>query len=217
MFKKIIILFLFIYQFNFSQTLDVQLSNNVVGVNETFEIKFSIDGKGSNFVPPNFSENFTLISGPMRSSSTSIINGSMTQETSYTYVLRANKIGVFTILPANIRYKGKTIGSKPITVQVKKSTSKKPNTPFEIASRKIHLVVSSNKKTCYVGEPVVLTYKIFFNLNIGGLNQKKVEYNGFWTESVDINTETKKANFKGENYKVRYRRTPFRYSIRINL
>ena len=200
MFKKIIILFLFIFQFNFSQTLDVQLSNNVVGVNETFEIKFSIDGKGSNFVPPNFSENFTLISGPMRSSSTSIINGSMTQETSYTYVLRANNIGVFTILPANIRYKGKTIGSKPITVQVKKSTSKKPNTPFEIASRKIHLVVSSNKKTCYVGEPVVLTYKIFFNLNIGGLNQKKVEYNGFWTESVDINTETKKANFKGENY-----------------
>ena len=200
MLKKIIILFLFIFQFNISQTLDVELSNNVVGVNETFEIKFSIDGKGSNFVPPNFTENFTLISGPMRSSSTSIINGSMTQETSYKYVLRANKIGVFTILPANIRYKGKTIGSKPITVQVEKSTSKKPNTPFEIASRKIHLVVSSNKKTCYVGEPVVLTYKIFFNLNIGGLNQKKVEYNGFWTESVDINTETKKANFKGENY-----------------
>ena len=200
MFKKLIIPFLFIFQFNLSQTLEVELSNNVVGVNETFEIKFSIDGKGSNFVPPNFSENFTFISGPMRSSSTSIINGSMTQETSYTYVLRANKIGVFTILPANIRYKGKTIGSKPITVQVKKSTSKKPNTPFEIASRKIHLVVSSNKKTCYVGEPVVLTYKIFFNLNIGGLNQKKVEYNGFWTESVDINTETKKANFKGENY-----------------
>ena len=200
MFKKIIILFLFIFQFNFSQTLNVDLSNNVVSVNETFEIKFSIDGKGSNFVPPKFSKNFTLISGPMRSSSTSIINGSMTQETSYTYVLRANKIGVFTILPANIRYKGKTIGSKPITVQVKKSTSKKPNTPFEIASSKIHLVVSANKKTCYVGEPVVLTYKIFFNLNIGGLNQKKVEYNGFWTESVDINTETKKANFKGENY-----------------
>jgi len=200
MFKKIIILFLFIFQFNFSQILDVELSNNVVGVNETFEIKFSIDGKGSNFVPPNFSENFTLISGPMRSSSTSIINGSMTQETSYTYVLRANKIGVFTILPANIRYKGKTIGSKPITVQVKKSTSKKTNTPYDIASRKIHLVVSSNKKTCYVGEPVVLTYKIYFNLNIGGLNQKKVEYNGFWTESVDISTETKKANFKGENY-----------------
>ena len=200
MFKKIIILFLFIFQFNFSQILDVELSNNVIGVNETFEIKFSIDGKGSNFVPPNFSENFTLISGPMRSSSTSIINGSMTQETSYTYVLRANKIGVFTILPANIRYKGKTIGSKPITVQVKKSTSKKTNTPYKIASRKIHLVVSSNKKTCYVGEPVVLTYKIYFNLNIGGLNQKKVEYNGFWTESVDISTETKKANFKGENY-----------------
>ena len=201
MFKRILIISLLLFQFLMSQTFEVAVSDNVIGVNDSFEITFVLNDKGSSFNPPNFSEDFYVLSGPSRSSSTRIINGSMSQESSYKYVLRPKKVGVFTILPASIKVKGKTIGTRPITIQVNKaSKSKQSNSPYSIASRKIHLDVRSNKTTCFIGEPIVLTYTIYFNLNIANLNPKKIEYNGFWTESIDVKTNTKQSNYKNQPY-----------------
>ena len=199
--KRLVITLLLFVQILISQTFEVSLSDNVIGVNDVFEITFILNDKGSSFTPPNFSEDFYVVSGPSRSSSTRIINGSMSQESSYKYVLRPKKTGVFTILPANIKVKGKTIGTKPVTIQVNKaSSSKKLNTPYNIASRKIYLDVKSNKTTCFIGEPIVLTYTIYFNLNIANLNPKKIEYNGFWTESIDVKSETKQSTFNNQRY-----------------
>lgn len=201
MFRRILIISLLFFQFLMSQTFEVTLSDNVIGLNDSFEITFVLNDKGSSFTPPSFSEDFYVLSGPSRSSSTRIINGSMSQESSYKYVLRPKKVGVFTILPANIKVKGKTIGTRPITIQVNKaSKSKQSNTPYGIASKKIHLDVRSTKTTCFIGEPIVLTYTIYFNLNIANLNPKKIEYNGFWTESIDVKTNTKQSSYNGQPY-----------------
>ena len=78
MFKRILIISLLLFQFLMSQTFEVTLSDNVIGVNDTFEITFVLNDKGSSFTPPAFSEDFYVLSGPNRSSSTRIVNGSMT-------------------------------------------------------------------------------------------------------------------------------------------
>lgn len=193
------ILFFFIQNFN-AQNFEVEISNNKVGLNESFEITFTLDDNGSNFNPPPFLD-FNILSGPSQSKSTSIVNGSISQKSSYTYVLRPKKIGVFTILPANIKVKGKTIGTRPITIQVVKGrVVKKVNTPQDKVSQNVHLEVYSSKSTCYVGEPVVLTYKIYFNLNIGNLNPQRIKYSDFWTEDVDVNSETKKVMYQNKSY-----------------
>ena len=197
----ILILFL-ISSIVMSQSFEVDVSSNVVTINETFTISFSVNQSGKNFSPPQFSD-FQIIRGPSKSSSTSIINGDITKEITYSYVLKSKKIGVFTILPASIKVRNKTIGTRPVTIQVKKesSSNSKPNTPYDIVNRKVHLVVSSDKKRCYVGEPVVLTYKLYFNLNVGNLNPQSVTYSNFWTEDVKkINSNTNKEMFKGEQY-----------------
>tara|TARA_B100000579_G_scaffold438034_1_gene471165 strand:+ start:16275 stop:17975 length:1701 start_codon:yes stop_codon:yes gene_type:complete len=191
---------MFLTQVIISQNFEVSVSQNKVGLHETFEISFTLDGSGKNFSPPPFS-NFQILRGPSKSSSTSIVNGSMSQELTYTYVLKPKKVGVFTILPASIKSKGKTIGTKPITVQVQKqSAPKKPNTPYDIASRKVHLNVTANKSTCYVGEPIVLTYTLYFNLNVGSLSPNSMKYTNFWANELEVNSETIKRVYKGQNY-----------------
>jgi len=201
MFRFVLLIFLLLLQFSFSQNFTVKLSENVIGLNDSFEIVFTLDGSGSSFSPPSFSEDFVVLSGPNRSNSVQIINGVRTQESTYKYILKPKKEGVFTILPANIKVKGKTIGTKPITLQVKKGmVSKKPNTPHNIAARKIHLEVKSNKYKCYIGEPIVLTYTLYFNLNVGNLTLDKIQYNGFWTENVELDSEQKQVQYKGELY-----------------
>ena len=193
-------IFMFLTQVIISQNFEVSVSQNKVGLHETFEISFTLDGSGKNFSPPPFS-NFQILRGPSKSSSTSIVNGSMSQELTYTYVLKPKKVGVFTILPASIKSKGKTIGTKPITVQVQKqSAPKKPNTPYDIASRKVHLNVTANKSTCYVGEPIVLTYTLYFNLNVGSLSPNSMKYTNFWANELEVNSETVKRVYNGQNY-----------------
>ena len=69
-----------------------------------------------------------------------------------------------------------------MTVQVAQgSVSKKPNSPHNIVARKVHLEVKSSKKTCYIGEPVILTYTLYFNLNVGNLVPNSIKYSSFWT------------------------------------
>ncbi|MAQ31934.1 MAG: hypothetical protein CMD26_04315 [Flavobacteriales bacterium] len=184
----------------FSQEFEVVVSDNKVSLSESFEISFVLKNSGKNFTPPPFTE-FKIIRGPSKSSSTSIVNGEMSQKISYTYILKPKKVGVFTILPASIKSKGKTIGTRPVTIQVQKnSTDKKQNTPYNIVSRKVHLNVTANKTTCYVGEPIVLTYTLYFNLNIGSVSQNPIQYGDFWVNNIEVDSSTKKQQFKGENY-----------------
>ena len=184
----------------FSQEFQVVVSNNKVGLNETFEISFILNNSGKNFTPPPFSD-FQILRGPNKSSSTSIINGDLTQEITYRYVLKPKKIGVFTIHPATIKSKGKTIGSKPVTIQVQKgSVSNKKNTPYNQVSRKVHLGLTSNKQSCYVGEPIVLTYVLYFNLNVGNVSQKAINYGDFLVNNINVDSSTRKRRYKGEDY-----------------
>ncbi|MBF26155.1 MAG: hypothetical protein CMP49_06580 [Flavobacteriales bacterium] len=194
------LILLYVTPFLFSQNLEVKVDQRKVGLHESFKISFVLDDSGKNFSPPAFTD-FQIVRGPSQSTSTSIVNGDFSQETVYSYILKPKKTGMFTILPATIEVKRKTIGSKPITIQVVKgSVPKKPNTPQNIVSRKVHLDVQSDKTTCYVGEPVVLTYTIYFNLQIGSLSQNSINYTNFLVNDLEVNTETKKRNFKGENY-----------------
>ena len=198
-----LLLLLLVFMFShigFGQNFEAQVSDKKVGLNDSFEISFTLDDSGRSFSPPPFSD-FLILRGPSKSSSTSIVNGVMSQQLTYTYVLKPKKTGVFTILPASIKSKGNTIGTQPITIYVEKgSVSKKPNTVYDIVARKVHLVAKVNKSKCYVGEPLVLTYQLYFNLNIRNISQNSIKYSSFWANDIDVDGNTIKAKYKNEDY-----------------
>lgn len=80
-----------------------------VAPNTLFQVTFILENvQGTGFAPPEW-DKFELVSGPTQSSSFSMINGVTTQKVSYTYYLKTDKEGTFTINPATIYVDGEAI------------------------------------------------------------------------------------------------------------
>lgn len=80
----------------------VTLSSDTIGLGERLEITFTLkNARGSLFEPPEF-EGFRVVGGPNTSSQITIVNGEMTQVSSYSYILEPLDIGQYYIQPAGI-------------------------------------------------------------------------------------------------------------------
>lgn len=171
------------------------VSKNRVVVGEQFQVSFTINTNASNFNAPDFS-NFITYSGPAQSSSTSIINGSVSQTISINYILAAKNEGKFTIGAASIKVGNKVLTTKPFTVEVTKanaqsqqqgSNRKSGNNsgyPEDVESN-IFMKASVNKSKVYQGEQLLVTYRVYFRVNIVDYGFTKApSFNGFWNEEL---------------------------------
>lgn len=176
-------------------TFTASTNKNKVGVNEQFSLSYTVNESGNNFSPPNLS-NFIVLSGPNTSSSTTIINGKISQENSYTYYLRAKKVGIYTIASASIFVDGKKLRSNSITIQVLKSSPKPKNnnSPEAIARENVFLSLDLSNTSPYIGEQITATYKLYFKQEISSPELiENPSYTGFWHENFDL----------GENYPIK--------------
>ena len=133
--------------------LTATVSKNKLGLNQRLRVEFSINEKGAdNFAPPNF-EDFRVVGGPSQSISQSYINGRVSFNKSYTYVIQPTRKGELVIPSASIFINGKTILSEPVKIRVLDPVEvpKDPNDPNYIAQQNIHLVaeVSNAKPLCW--------------------------------------------------------------------
>lgn len=80
----------------------------------TFTLKNTAGGK---FVAPNFN-GFNIIGGPNQNTSMSFINGKMSQESSYSYILEPVEEGTYFVEPASIEINGEVVETSPIEVIV---------------------------------------------------------------------------------------------------
>lgn len=163
-----------------------------VVVGEQFQVSYELSGDGKNFEAPNF-VNFEIISGPFHSTSSSIqiINGSASKTTTltYSYYLRALKEGEFTIPAATITVNKKKVKSTTTTVTVSKSSNvASGGSGSASVGDEVFLEATPNKRTAYLGEQIMLTYKIYYNIPISNLSILKApSYSGFWTKDVTDN------------------------------
>lgn len=189
-----------------AQTFSAITNKNKVGLNEQFNLTFSLNASGDRFVAPNLS-NFTVLAGPSSSSSTSMINGKVTKETSYSYRLRAKKMGVFTIYPAKISVKGKKLQSNSLSVQVLKSSPKSSsnNSPEAIAKSNVFIELQLSNSNPYVGEQIIANYKLYFSQEVRSPELlENPTYTGFWHEEFDLgkNYPISEEYRKGKKYQV---------------
>jgi len=107
-------------QFSFAQTpkFSVAVSSDTILLGNYFELKFTIENAPANgFQAPDLHK-FDIIGGPNTSSSMSIINGEVSQSSSYTYYLKPPDIGVYTIKPAYLTSEDIALETFPIDVIV---------------------------------------------------------------------------------------------------
>ncbi|MDC1068350.1 BatD family protein [Candidatus Kapabacteria bacterium] len=214
--KNILIIILLTSQL-FAQNFNTTISKNPVTQGENFRVVFTLNAQGSGFKAPKFS-GFTVVGGPSQSTSTQIINGKMSMEQSWTYVLRADKVGNYFIAPANISVDGKNVRSNRLKVKVsepsqaekerrqqaQKQEQNLQNQADKVISENLYMKIKISRNSAYIGEQILATYELYANdnLNIINLELKDIpNFNGFWTSEFDREAKWENTSVYGVRFR----------------
>ncbi|MFT4566304.1 MAG: hypothetical protein ACI9FN_001259 [Saprospiraceae bacterium] len=97
--------------FNCVVSADTILQGNIL------KVKFEVKNTQGQFEPPSFDE-WDLVSGPNTSSQFSMINGHVTQSSSYEYILQAPEEGVLLINSATLNDGEEMLSTEPFIVTI---------------------------------------------------------------------------------------------------
>ena len=188
-----------------------------VNSGEQFTVMWTVNAGGGEFSAPSFN-GFYKIMGPQTSysSSTQIINGKMSNETSYSYVyyLQAVNEGKFVIAPATFTLKNKTYSSDSLHIEVVGSASQKQNATSggnnsldegeaESNGNDLFINLTVSRKEIYLGEPIVARVKIYSRVNIAGINEINYpSFNSFLKSDIETPalTSLRQENVNGTIY-----------------
>ncbi|MBR4804794.1 MAG: protein BatD [Bacteroidales bacterium] len=191
---------------------------NTVSVGQRFNVKFSVNAEHSNFKPPSF-KGLNYQGGPFQSfnQSSQNINGRQTSslEISYTYTFSATSEGKVTIGSATCVVEGNTISSSPVTITVEKGNpaqnqqQRQSNNAYNqqpqqqqsaqagINDKSLFVRAVANKGSAYQGEEVIVTYKLYTQVQVRQFQIDKLPSNkGFWSE--DLTDDTKNPQQREE-------------------
>jgi hypothetical protein len=188
----------------------------VVRDGQQFSISWTINSGGGEFTEPSFNGFYKLM-GPQTSysSSTQIINGKISRETTYIYVyyLQALKEGKFVIPPATFTFKNKSYYSDSLRIEVVGGNTAQQNLPGagknngneqeQESNDDVFVNLLLDKKEAFLGEHIVATVKIYSRVDISGINEIKFPgFEGFL--KTDLNTppltSLKRENINGTIY-----------------
>lgn len=184
----------------------------VVSTDEIFRVVFTAtyeSGKISDFTPPSF-EGFEVLAGPVQSTSTNYqnINGqsSTTHTRSYTYTVRVVQEGKVTVPSASIKIGKDTYTTDPKTVEAVKDQVPDggSSSAGQRAGDDLRLRVSVSKTRVVVGEPVIVTLKLYVQSSaISGFEDVRFPtFDGFWSQEIDApqNIQFVRENYDGQIY-----------------
>ena len=195
--------------------------HRVVEAGEQFNVTFIIEGedKVTDFTWEPSSD-FQLLWGPQKgqSSSVQIVNGNMTKsvQSTYSYILKANNVGKFTIPSAVAKVKKNEITSRPVSIEVvaaRQNSSQgatsgqqqqsRPRQQGGVQAGDIFLAMSLDRTNVVVGEPIIATLKIYQRVNIAGFEGVTFPtFNGFWSQELEAptNIEFARETYEGQIY-----------------
>ena len=195
-------------------TLTVSAKKQVF-VGERFQVVFEANAEGRNFQAPSF-EGFNVVGGPFTSTSSSIqmVNGSISRTTrnSYTFALQAFQEGTFRIGSASLTIDGNKVSSEPFEIKVlpddgshaysggggtssNQGQSQQNTNDPQVSGKDLFFRCIPSKKSVYVGEQIVLTYKLYTKVPVSSVSLSKMpSYAGFWTKDISDNSGTLKQS-----------------------
>lgn len=175
-----------------------------VNVGENFRIAYTITTQDIEDFRSNMrsTDEVEILAGPYTSkmSSFSMVNGHTTSTASitYTYTLRANKVGNYTIPAARAKIHGKSINSQVVTITITGQKRNKNSIYYndgntdinnkrnKISGNDLFIKVSANKNRVHEQEPILLTYKVYTTLELTQLEGKMPDLTGFHSQEVKL-------------------------------
>ena len=192
-------------------------TRNTVSAGQTFQITFDVNAHAQDFRTPSL-KGLKLVGGPNTgfSSSTSIINGKVSQSVSntFTILVQAEKEGTANVGAASCTVDGKTVTSKPFSGKVEKADpnsnhqqqnqsgwgwgqqqqrprqqqQQDPQPSQNIDNNTLFARASISKNSLYQGEEAIIVYKIYTQVPLTQFQIDKLPRNkGFWSEDLSEN------------------------------
>lgn len=183
----------------------------VVVSGDQFRLSYTVNTKKvRDFRAPNIKE-FEVLMGPSRSVQYQNINGVETNTITFTYILMAGKEGTFSIPGATIVADGNNYTSNSVTVKVLppdqsagtgNSNSSNNQAGTKITNNDLFITATASKTTVYEQEAILLTYKIYTQVNLTGLHGDMPDLKGFHTQEVDLPSQKQWTleHYNGRNY-----------------
>jgi hypothetical protein len=215
--------------------------NKSIGKNDLLQIQFKVENASNieNIIPPSFKD-FNIVSGPNQESSTSNINGKVSQYVAMGFSLQPKSVGTFTIGPAKVVVDGKDYKSSPVTITVTKGSKLPPNKnsanalpafpslpnfnfdfptapvthqfddyilkPGENVAEKtqknLFIKLDVSKTSCYVGEPIVASFKLYTRLHSETTVTNAPSFNGFSVSDLPVSNNAHLEKYNGRMYNV---------------
>jgi len=183
--------------------------------------------------PPALND-FIVVSGPNQESGMESINGVTRQYTGITYIVKPKSKGSFVVPSTTAMADGKAFASNPVKLTVVPGTtgnSISSNSPFagimsfdepvqrgafsdyilkkgenvaDKINKNIFVKVDASKTSCYVGEPILVTYKLYTRLKSESNIVKNPSFNGFSVIDMmrSINVYSLVEQLNGREYNV---------------
>jgi hypothetical protein len=184
---------------------EAQVSKEKLGINERLRVDFVMNKDGDNFVPPDF-KGFQ-VSGPSQSISNSWVNGKRSYSKTYSYILRPQARGTFTINQASVVIDGKVYKTVPKQVEVTAAVDN-PNAPpsaEDVADESLHLVAEVSKTRPYLNEAISVVYKLFVSPDVNVRDFRPLDnpkYNNFWSQDIQVRDwKVQNGTYKGKTYR----------------
>lgn len=194
-----------------------------VAVGEQFRLTYTVNTNDvSDFHIGQLPDVIEVIMGPSQStqSSYSTVKGvtTKTESLTYTYLLTANREGIFTIPPAHITADGNAVTSNAITISVsgtapqnsskteqQENNSQTQETGTPISDSDLFIKAITSKQRVMEQEAIVLTYKVYSTVNLTSLDGKMPpDMKNVFIKEIPLPTE---KHFQGEDYNGRWYNT----------
>ena len=192
----------------------------VVVSGDQFRLSYTINSqKVRDFRAPSI-QGFEVLMGPSRStqSSTQIINGNVTSTSTitFTYILMAGKEGTYKIPGATIVADGNNYTSNSVEIKVlppdqsssnagsgsSARSSRNQANSGKITDKELFMTATASKTNVYEQEAILLTYKVYTQVNLTNLRGDIPDLKGFHTQEVELpNQKTfTLEHYNGKNY-----------------
>lgn len=200
----------------------VYTSANAIAIHEQVTISYKLINATGTGVQFTAFTDWDVLSGPMISTSTSIINGKKTTTQQYSFQLAPRHTGECHIPAASIIVNGKRYQTNSLVIEVTQN-GRQNNTPYppnehgfsydafvldskedaqEKIKRNLMLRIRLSKNSCFEGESIVANYELYSRVNLNAELDKRPGFEGFSTIDIPNDNDVNEFRYATENGKV---------------
>ncbi len=187
-------------------TISANVRPEIVGLNQQFVLNVEVTGNLQQASQPELPDIGSFARYVSSGSSTrfEFINGRATSSLTYQYSFLATQEGKFEIGPVTLRQGSQEYKTEPVQITVAKapagssrgrSSGPSPGLRMDrrdpasagVSEDELFLQVNANKRQVYQGEPVIVEYKLYTQVNVTSFSVLTAPGTaGFWAEDFEL-------------------------------